>query len=79
MQELEAELKAKRLNYDKNPVTRWCLTNVELVADRNGNYMPDKAGRKANRKIDGMAVILNSFVGLVAHKREFMILHGRAA
>lgn len=73
MQKLEATMKEKRLNYDNNPITEWCFTNVELVSDRNDNQMPNKANR--NRKIDGVAVILNCFVGLCDHYQEFIDLY----
>ena len=71
MQFMEEQLKQKHINYNNNPVTLWCLTNVELVQDRNGNYMPKKYDDKHDRKIDGMAVILDCFVGVVDHIAEF--------
>lgn len=64
MQTLEAHLRDKTLCYQNNPVTKWCFSNVELVQDRNGNYMPKKAGDQRGRKIDGVATILNCYVSL---------------
>lgn len=64
MQTLEAHLKSKLICYQNNPVTKWMLTNVELEEDRNGNYMPKKAGNKQGRKIDGVATILDAYVSL---------------
>lgn len=64
MQTLEAHLKSKKICYQNNPVTKWMLSNVELEMDRNGNYMPKKAGDKRERKIDGVATILNCYVSL---------------
>lgn len=64
MQVMEAHLKDKTLCYQNNPVLKWMFTNIELVMDRNGNYMPKKAGDKRGRKIDGPAVILNAYVAL---------------
>ena len=73
MQKLESTMKYKMLNYNNNPITEWCFTNVELEQDRNGNYMPTKSNN--NRKIDGVSVILNTFVGLNDHYQEFIDLH----
>ncbi len=64
MQTLEAHLKNKTISYQNNPITKWCLSNVELEQDRNGNYMPKKVKDKRNRKIDGVATILNCYVSL---------------
>lgn len=64
MQTLEAHLKENILCYQNNPVTKWMLSNVELEQDRNGNYMPKKANDKRERKIDGVAAILNCYVSL---------------
>jgi len=63
MQELEADMKMKKIIYQNNPVTKWCLSNVELEEDRNGNYMPIKGSRQ--QKIDGVATILNCYVSYI--------------
>lgn len=64
MQTLEAHLKSKIICYQSNPVTKWMLSNVELVQDRNGNYMPQKNQNNSMRKIDGVSTILNCYVSL---------------
>lgn len=64
MQTMEAFLKDKKLCYLNNPVTKWMFTNIELVSDRNGNLMPQKAGEKRGNKIDGPATILDALVSL---------------
>lgn len=70
MQEFEANLKQKVVSYQNNPVTKWCLSNVELEKDRNGNYMPKKGSYE--RKIDGVATILNCYVGYIKNRTYFM-------
>lgn len=72
MQTLEAHLKSKKICYQNNPVTKWCLSNVELVQDRNGNYMPQKNQNNLNRKIDGVATILNCYVSLCENMQYFL-------
>lgn len=72
MQTLELNLKQSRVIYQNNPVTKWCLSNVELIQDRNGNYMPQKMDSKKERKIDGASTMINCFVGLVDIYDEFI-------
>jgi len=43
---------------NKNRLLRWYINNVQLVEDRNGNWMPTKQNRY--RKIDGFAALLNA-------------------
>ena len=62
MQTLESLLKEKKICYQNNPVTKWCLSNIELDQDRNGNYLPKKNKDNQKRKIDGAATILNCLV-----------------
>ena len=72
-QRVEAELKAKKINYNNNPVVKWCMTNVAIKEDpRNKNPLPEKAGKNNTRKIDGFAVILDAFVGVCDHEPEFI-------
>lgn len=72
-QRLDAELRAKRVNYNNNPVVKWCLTNVAVEEDaRNKNLLPAKAGHNNMRKIDGFATMLNCFVGVMDHYQEFV-------
>ena len=36
MQMLGADLQARKVNYDNNPILKWCLTNTGIQTDRNG-------------------------------------------
>ena len=71
MQMLGADLKAKKINYGGNPLLKWCLTNVGIQEDRNGNIVPVKA-TSAKYRIDGAAALLDSYVGLYEHYNEFL-------
>lgn len=72
MQTLETDLKEKNLVYQNNDITKWCFTNVEMVQDRNGNVMPKKVNDQRHRKIDGMAVILNTYVSFSANRSYYL-------
>lgn len=71
MQQLGADLQAKRVNYNNNPVLKWCLTNTGILTDRNGNIVPIK-NQAAKMRIDGAAAMLNTWVGLMEHYEEFI-------
>jgi len=71
MQTLGQDLKAKRVNYNNNPLLKWCLTNTGLEEDRNGNLMPKKASNPKYR-IDGTASLLDAYTGLVNHYQEYL-------
>lgn len=71
MQNLGADLQAKKVNYNNNPILKWCLTNTAVQEDRNGNIVPKKASSPKQR-IDGTAALLDSYVGLYEHYNEFL-------
>ncbi|MCI1478970.1 MAG: terminase large subunit [Clostridium beijerinckii] len=71
MQQLGADLKAKKINYNNNPILKWCLTNTGIQEDRNGNIVPIK-NQAAKQRIDGLASMLDSYVGLYEHFEEFI-------
>ena len=70
MKELEADLKAHMVNYNNNPITKWCLTNVSAKRDDNDNIRPVK-GRQQRLRIDGMVSLLIAYVGLCEHLADY--------
>ena len=70
MQQLGADLEAKKVNYNNNPILKWCLSNTGIQEDRNGNIVPIK-NRSARRRIDGTASLLNAYAILVNRYNEF--------
>lgn len=60
--------KKKTLLHDKNPVTKWMVSNMSVLSDAAGNIKPDKT--KANRKIDGCAAIINTLARAVAYEPQ---------
>ena len=70
MKLLGADLTAKRINYNNNPITKWCLTNTSVDIDRNDNIQPAK-GKNQRRRIDGLAAMLNAYVILQDKKNDY--------
>lgn len=71
MQQMGADLQAKKINYNNHPILKWCLTNTGIQTDRNGNIVPVKA-QAAKQRIDGTASMLDAYVGLFEHYEEFI-------
>ena len=70
MQMLGADLQAKKVNYNNSSILKWCMTNTGIQTDRNGNIVPIKA-QSAKYRIDGLASLLDAYVGLYEHFTEF--------
>lgn len=70
MHNLGADLKAKRINYNNNPLDKWCLSNTTVDMDKNGNIQPHK-GTNQRRRIDGTAALLNAYVVLQEKMSEY--------
>lgn len=70
MERLGADLQSKRVNYNNHPVLKWCIGNTAVETDRNGNIIPKK-NRNPKQRIDGLASLLDAYVGLCDHYNEF--------
>ncbi|MCR5304859.1 MAG: terminase large subunit [Lachnospiraceae bacterium] len=71
MQQLGQDLTAKKINYNNNPLLKWCITNTGVKTDINGNIQPIKATSPKYR-IDGLASLLDAYVGLLDHYNEYL-------
>ena len=73
MKSLGADLRSKKVIYNNNPILKWCLSNVTVDRDKNGNIQPVK-GSNSKRRIDGFASLLDAYVVLERHYDEYMSL-----
>lgn len=72
MKKLGADLESKKIVYNNNPITKWCLTNTSIDMDKNGNIQPVKSNSR--RRIDGLAAMLNAYVVLQEKYHEYLSL-----
>lgn len=70
MKKLGADLESKKIVYNNNPITKWCLTNTSIDMDKNGNIQPVKSNSR--RRIDGLAAMLNAYVVLQEKYNEYL-------
>jgi phage terminase large subunit-like protein len=73
MKELEADLMGHKINYNNNPILKWCLTNVRVKKDENDNIRPIK-GINQSARIDGMVSLLIAYTILFRHYSDYQNL-----
>ena len=61
MKNMKAKLQSKLIDYNNNPVDRWCLCNTAVDVDKNDNIQPIKTSNQ-RRRIDGTAALLDAYV-----------------
>jgi phage terminase large subunit-like protein len=71
MKELGADLQKKRIIYNNNPILKWCMTNVGIDEDINGNIQPVKS-QNSRQRIDGFATLLDAYIALQRHYEEYI-------
>lgn len=75
MKELEADLIEKKVNYNNNPVLKWCLSNTCVKRDSNDNIVPDKSKVKRLR-IDGAVSLIIAYCVLMQKYNDYMNMQG---
>lgn len=73
MKEMGADLAAKRINYNNNPILKWCLTNTSVKVDENDNIRPVK-GKNQRRRIDGAVSLLIAYTVLLNRMDDYRAL-----
>lgn len=71
MKTFAADLNAKLINYNNNPITKWNLANAAVQVDRNDNYSLVKTSNP-RRRIDGVAALLDAYIVLERNLDEYM-------
>lgn len=76
MKLVEADLRSKLVNYNNNPIDKWCLKNTALDIDKRALIMPVKVQGKAKNRIDGAATIIIAYAVLMQYRTEYLNLVG---
>ena len=71
MKEMGADLCAKRINFNSNPVLKWCLTNTNVKRDDNDNIRPIK-GQSSRQRIDGAVSLLIAYTVLFNNLQDYL-------
>ena len=70
MKEMKADLISKKIIYNNNPIDKWCLSNMEIKVDTNGNIQPIK-GLYPRKRIDGGVSKIIGYVVLKDKESEY--------
>ncbi len=73
MKQLEADLIEKKVNYNNNPVLKWCLCNTAVKRDDNDNIRPVK-GQKQRARIDGAVSLIIAYCVLFEKMNDYLTL-----
>lgn len=71
MYSLGADLSAKKVIYNNNPILKWCIANTRIEKDKNNNIQPCK-GTSVTKRIDGLASLLDAYVVLENNLEEYL-------
>lgn len=74
MREMGAAIAAHTVNYNNNPVLKWCLSNTAIKKSGLNNIEPKKITDK--RRIDGAVSLLNAWVIYVRDFENYMYFVG---
>lgn len=69
---LEADLRGKIVNYNNNPIDRWCLKNVAVDMDKRGLIMPVKVEGDRRKRIDGAVTMIIAESVFQQYKTEYL-------
>ena len=72
MKLVEADLRSKLINYNNNPITRWCLGNTAMKIDSLGFIMPVKVNDMRNRRIDGSVTLIILYAIYMRYRTEYL-------
>lgn len=75
MKQLEGDLAEKKVNYNNNPVLKWCLLNTSVKRDENDNIRPIK-GRQQRARIDGAVSLIIAYCVLFEKMNDYASLQG---
>ena len=73
MKEMEADLREKKINYNNNPILKWCLLNTSVDIDKNENLRPVK-GNNRKERIDGTVSLIDAYCVLFEKMNDYLSL-----
>lgn len=71
MKSMKADLKENKINYNNHKILKWCLSNMEIKTDINGNIQPVK-GIDTRKRIDGGVALIIAYVVLQDKLQDYL-------
>lgn len=73
MKLVEADLKARYINYNRNEMDMWCLGNAALEMDNRGNIMCVKIDNQKSKRIDGAVTLIILYEMFRRYRNDFVL------
>jgi phage terminase large subunit-like protein len=73
LKRIASDLGANKINYNNNPITKWCLSNTAIDIDKNDNISIVKTSNQ-KRRIDGTAALMDAFVVYEKNLEDYLNL-----
>lgn len=77
MRLVEADIKDECINYNENPVDKWCLLNTSVQVWDTGHIMPVKIKNQPSRRIDGTLSLIMAYEILRRYRSDFNNMIGQ--
>jgi phage terminase large subunit-like protein len=74
MKLVEEDLKSKYVNYNNNPIDKWCLGNTAIKINNLGQIMPVKVEDRRTRRIDGAVALIIANAIYIRHRTDYLNL-----
>jgi phage terminase large subunit-like protein len=71
MRLVESEIKQELINYNDNPIDKWCLGNTSVQVWDTGHIMPVKIKGQAARRIDGTLSLIDVYEMYRRYRTDF--------
>lgn len=71
MKTLKADLIDNKVNYNQNPILKWCLCNTSIQQDANENIRPVKTTNQRAR-IDGAVSLMIAYTEYLRHENDLL-------
>lgn len=71
MKKMKAKLEKNIINYNNNPIDKWCLSNTAIEIDKNDNIQPTKT-KKQRMRIDGTIALVNAYTVLLDKYQNYI-------
>lgn len=68
----EADLKARYVNYNENPIDAWCLGNVAMEVDNLQNCQAVKIAGQPSKRIDGAVTLIIVYEMFRRYRSDFV-------
>ena len=76
MKLVEADLKSRFINFNANPIDKWCLANCCCAVDNVGNIQPVKIPGQQSKRIDGALTFIMLLEVYRRYKTDFLQVIG---